>query len=363
MLAKIFVSAGLILIFTANLTAVDNRKVAIVQNKDVLDSSDFVVIDNFVDDAIRELIDAKDFSEISRLRSDIIANSVAKNESSKAQYHNQFTKSAAEHISAALKSSQSLPADKKFKVVLNLLMIIEGLGDIQLSSLVVDKIDDDNAAFRYWAIKCFASPEVIKQLNDAGENSVSAQVVSRINKVIDKSDDTLLVLISGLASEIKSQSAVGGTELLIRIADLRIKQYEQWQVNDEITDAAVLKALYNKIVSGEGGADMAKRFCNLYSFVCQRYLKGVNLSAAHKDKLITVMVEIEDKCISKLLVRQTKIREAIQKKDMAALQAEIDRLLGDANTEGKLPVKLNIQYRGPDGKESTAPAALPAPPK
>jgi hypothetical protein len=108
---------------------------------------------------------------------------------------------------------------------------------------------------------------------------------------------------------------------------------------------------------------MAKRFCNLYSFVCQRYLKGVNLSAAHKDKLITVMVEIEDKCISKLLVRQTKIREAIQKKDNAALQAEIDRLLGDANTEGKLPVKLNIQYRGPDGKESTAPAALPAPPK
>jgi hypothetical protein len=359
MVAKILVFVVLLLFLPANLSAVDTRKIAVVQNKDVLDSSDFGVIDDFVEEAVRELVEAKDFSDISKLRSDFVTNSISKKDSSSAQYRNQFTKSAVEHISGALKSSQSFAADRRFKVVLNLLIVIESLGDVQLSTLVLDKLDDNNAALRYWALKCFASPEVIRQLNDAGNSSLSAQVISRIGKVVEKCDDALLILIANFASEIKEEQAM---ELLNRIADMRIKQYFGWQVEDELTDMVILKSLYDKIISGQGGADSARRFAQLYSYVFQRYLKGTGkLSELHKQKLVTVMVEIEDKCISKLLGKQTKIREAIGKKDNEALLREHDNLLGNANTEGKLPAKLNFVYRGPDGRESTAPLALPPP--
>jgi hypothetical protein len=133
-------------------------------------------------------------------------------------------------------------------------------------------------------------------------------------------------------------------------------------VNDELTDAVVLKSLYDKIVSNQGGADSARQFAQLYSFVCQRYLKGSeSLSGPHKQKLVTVMVEVEDKCIHKILGGQTKIREAIEKKENAALLSEHNNLLGNATIEGKLCGRLNFLYRSPDGKESTAPLVLPPP--
>ena len=356
--AKIFVFIVLLLFIPPNLKAVDTRKIAVVQNKDVLESGDFQVIDNFVEETVREIVETKDFTTVSKIRDDFITNSVSKKESAQRQYRNQFIKSAVNHISQAFKTSQTLEPEIRFRVVINLMIVIEGIHDVQLSTLVLDKLDDGNAAVRYWAVKCFANPEVIKQLNDTGENSsLSAQVISRIGKAIDNCTDMLLILITNFASELNNPQA---TELLIRIADLRIKQYAQWQVKDELTDAVVLKSLFNKIISNQGGADSPRRFGQLYSYVFQRYLSGsANLSEFHKQNLVTVMVEIEDKCIRRLLGRQTKIREAIEKKDNTALLSEHDNLLGNANTEGKLGVKLNFLYRGQDGRESTAPLALP----
>jgi len=357
--AKIFVFVVLLLFLPSNLKAVDTRKIAVVQDKDVLGSSDFQVIDSFVEETVREIVETRDFTAVSQVRDAFIANSNSKKDGSKAQYRNQLIKSAVNQISQALKSSQNLDPDRRFKVVVNLMIVIENLGDIQLSNLVLDKLDGETSALRYWAIKCFAKPEVIKQLNDAGNLPLSVQIINRISKVIDNCDDMSLILIANLASEIKNPQS---TELLVRIADLRIKQYLSWQVNDELTDAVVLKSLYGKIVSNQGGADSARQFAQLYSFVCQRYLKGSeSLSGPHKQKLVTVMVEVEDKCIHKLLGGQTKIREAIEKKENAAILSEHDNLLGNATIEGKLCAKLNFLYRSPDGKESTAPLVLPPP--
>jgi hypothetical protein len=353
---RIFVFAILAFSLPSVLKAVDARKIAVVQNKDILESSDFQVIDTFVEEAVREITETKDFTAISKVRDDFVVNSVSKKDSSKAQYRNQFTKSATEHITQAFKTSQALPPDTRFRVVINLMILIETLRDIQLSTLVLDKLNDNNAAINYWAIKCFANPEVIKQLDDAGEDSpLAAQIFTPLGKTVENCDDTRLILITNLAADIKGQQA---TDLLIRIADLRIKQYAQWQVKDEITDTVILKSLFSKIVSNQGGADIARRFAQLYAYVVQRYTRN-ETSDLHKQKLVTVMAEVEDKCIRKLLGKQTKIRESIEKKDNAALLTEHDNLLGSANTEGQLCVKLNFIYKTADGKESTTPLVLP----
>jgi hypothetical protein len=362
---KIFVFACLLLFFPSILNALDSRKVKVVQNKEVLDNADLKIIDTFVEEGIAELVEAKDFTIVSTIRDELVNNSNSKRESSKKQYRSQFIKSVSGYVSAAFKSSMSFAPQERFRISVNLLMIIESLQDVQLSSMALDKLIDSNSAVRYWAMKCFTNPEIIKQLNgNPAESALVSQLIKRLDKVVENCNDEMLILITNFASEVR---AAGATDMLNKIASLRMRDYEKWQVTDESTDDVVLKALYNKIVLKEGMPETARSFAQLYSYVFQRYAKGNN-SGYHRQKLITVMTDIEDKCISRLLgIKQTKAREALEKRDtqeqIAALTAEHNSLLGAPTSEGKLPEKLKFRYLNADGKESSGPKELPPPPQ
>ena len=359
--AKILVFACFSLVFAVTLNAVDTKKITAVRNKDVLEDPDLRAIDEFVEDAIREILEAKDFTNISAVRDALVKNSSSNRPGPDKQYRPQFRKSVLTHITEAFKTAQDFPADRRFLVSVNLLMIIENLRDVQLSTLALDRLNDSNAAVRYWAMKCFSSPEVIKLLNeDPGQSVVVSRIINRLDKLIGNSDDAMLVLIANFASELKADEA---TKLLVTIADQRLRQYENWQVKNELTDITVLKALCNKIISKQDVPQTAPRFSQLYSYIIQRYIKGNNLDD-HRQKLISAMVEVEDLYIRRLLgVKQTMLREALEKKDrneqLKALEAEHNSLLGSATSEGKLPVKWQFTYRCSEGKESTAPCSLP----
>ena len=356
-IAKILVFTCFLLLFPSILIAVDARKVSVVQVKEILEPPDLQTIDSFVEEGIREMLDAEDFASISTIREGLINNSNSKRASSAPQYRNQFIKSVSQYSADALKSAQKFNPERRFKFTVNLLMLIEGLHDIQLAELALNRLDDSNGAVRYWALKCFTSPEIIKQLNDGAANSaLVAQLFTRLNKLVVNCDDAMLVLISNFSAELQSGESA---QLLIKIADNRLQEYIKWQVTNEMVDSAVLKALSVKIMTKQGLPDTARQFAQLYSYVCQRYLKGNNLSEFHKQKLISVMVDVEDKCISKLLGRQSKIRDAIAKRDNQALASEVDSILGGLNVEGKLPAKFQFMYLSPEGKETNAPRVLP----
>ena len=107
---------------------------------------------------------------------------------------------------------------------------------------------------------------------------------------------------------------------------------------------------------------VAQRFGQLYSFVIQRYIKGAEqLDDEQKQKLISVIVEIEAQCISKLFDPQATIKRAIEARNFESLIQEHNLLLGDSGQEGKLGAKFNFRYRHPDGSESMEPVVLPAP--
>jgi hypothetical protein len=166
-------------------------------------------------------------------------------------------------------------------------------------------------------------------------------------------------------------------QLLIQIADLRIKQYADWTVKYELYDSAILKYLSSKIpllsespvgllpTTIDTKPELARRFAQLYSYAIQRYIKGAALlNDTQKSHLASVLVETEDKCIGRLLGNpQLTIRRALERQNAQAIMAEHDRLLGTATTSGQLPTALKFDYGSTGSSTRTAPLPLPDPPR
>ena len=358
---------GLIIIFAfifcTKSLAFDKAALERVRNKPVLDSSDFEVIDSCLAVAIQELWLTEDFTEISRLRAQIRTTKESNKDSSREQYHKQYYSSAHKYIGQALEQAQMLSDTRQqFRITLNLMILIYELGDSQFVDLIVDKLNDKNMALRYWAVNIIANQQVIEQLNTEQDNyELTVRIIQQLGKAIIDSEPGTLSLIAEFARDIKIPQA---GQLLVKIADLRIKQYADWSVKDEVLDAVILKALSQKMSLSSPETAAAERFCQLFSFVIQRYYKGADiLTEDNKKQLISVIAETEDKCIKKLLAPQQKIQNALEKKDMEQLWNEHNLLLGEETREGQIPAKFQFIYKRADGRESSAPQTLPIPPE
>lgn len=348
--------------------AVNTRDVDRVRKKEVLDSRDLKIIDDFVTEAVRELVLTRDFSEIAKIRTVVLSR-----KSTQGQYAQQFSDSAHKHISAALKQAQTLkPEDRKDKVTINLLILTDGLEDLRLADLAIGMLKNKNMIIRYWAVHCLTNPAIIKQLNSADtSNSREAELIAgELKELVETSNPETIALIAKFAADVKIPQ---GEELLGQIADTRIKRYADWTVKYELMDISILKLLESKISAsssgssgpssptGSGRSEAARRFSQLYSYAIQRYAKGqAILNDTQKQQLASILVETEEKCISRLLGRpQTTIRRAIERENLPALLQEHNRLLGDETSTGELPLRLNFNYGG--GR--TAPTLLPEPPR
>lgn len=344
--------------------SIDTYEIEEVRKKGVLNSKDLQIIDNFLAQAIQELLKTSDFTSIARTRTTILSN-----QSTQAQYAKQFSQSAYKYISLSLQQAETLPQERRFKVVLNFLILVDGLKDPRLVDLAIAKLKDDNKAIRYWAVRCITNPGLIRKLNTAEVANLRLlqHITGQLKQLVDSNPmpaDETLALITEFAAEL---SIPEGEDLLIQIADVRIKQYAGWKVKYELLDSAVLKSLANKITSTESAKpEIARRFAQLYAYVIQRYIKGQDLlSDNNKQYLASVLVETEDKCISKLLGRtQSNIKRAVEQNNILMLQQEHDRLFGDQTKAGELTLKLNIDYgTNAGGRKRMTPLPLPDPPK
>ena len=87
-------AAFLVLVINSGSEAVSTREIDVCCHKEVLDDGDLQIIDDFVADAVDELVKTKDFTSIARIRTVIIARSSSSTDSAKAQYAAQFSESA-----------------------------------------------------------------------------------------------------------------------------------------------------------------------------------------------------------------------------------------------------------------------------
>lgn len=362
-LKKVILAVGavfLVLVMLARSGAVDTREIEKVRSKEVLDNEDLQIIDQFLGEAVQELLSTRDFAEVAKLRTVILSK-----QSSQAQYAQQFSQSALKHISAGFEQAMRLPEERRFKVVLNLLILVDSLQDPRLTDLGLGMLKHNNKVIRYWAVRCVTNLGLVEKLNPAGAANprLAERIVEQLSPLVETASPEELALMAEFAAAVKIPQ---GEDLLSQIADTRMKKYGDWTVEYELLDGLLLKLLSNRLVeTGSPRPAVASRFAQLYSFAMQRYIKGQNvLGEANKHYLASLLVDIEYNCLRRLLGRaQSTIKEAVEKGDYSALLQEHNSLFGDGTRQGELAAKLRFDYgTNPDGSRRAAPLALPDPP-
>lgn len=351
---------GLVLtMFSVSRAVVDLRRIKEVHGKSVLTQQDMDVIDEFMKDAVTDLVRTTDFTQVSKTRTTILTY-----QSSQAQYAQQYSESAFRYVEAGVQEARTDIRDenRRFKVVANLLILVDSLKDPRLIPLAIAEIKHPNSAVRYWAVRAATDPGLWTKLNQnqSAAAQTAGQILAECSRVAGGSSPEVLHLMAEFASRYDTAEA---ERLLLQVADARIGRYADWSVRYELMDSAILKVLCDKIVAGSGsGSQLARRFGQLLSFAMQRYIKGQSDGAVKPislNYLVSVLIETEEKCIGRLLgAPQATIRRAIEAKDVAALQAEHDRLLGAGNQAGVLSSKFSVNY-GPEGQGRPAPLTLP----
>ncbi len=365
-----------VLAINSNAVAVNTRDIDNVLKKGVIDDQDKKIIDDFLSQAVLELVKTKDFTSIAKLRTVILSRM-----SSQSQYAQQFSESAYKHIPSGFEQAQKLKLEeRKTNVIISLLILIDGMEDLRLSDLAMAMLKDRNMVIRYWAVHCLTNPAITQQLNSAATSNpqLATTIAEQLKEVVGTSKPEIIVHIARFAANVNIPE---GEELLLQVADERIKRYADWTVKHEFYDIIILKLLESKIplpsqdpaatapTTSLSKPAIAQRFAQLYSYVIQRHIKGKDiLNEIQKQHLASVLIEIEDKCISRLMggtqATTRTIRRAIERDNMEALSDEHNKLLGDETTAGQLPSKLGFDYSTtPNGPKRTAPIPLPEKPQ
>jgi len=360
----VVLAAFLVLAMNSPLQGVDTREINRVRNKSMLDDEDRQIIDRFVAEAVDELVKTRDFTSVSRLRRGILAS-----RGSQVQYAEQFSVSAHKHISEGLKAADELtPEEHRFKVVVNLLILVDGLEDLRLVDLAIERLNDKSPAVRYWAVHVLTNTGIKERLNstDAADLRLARKIAEELKKLVEKSEPEVMELMAKFAAEIKIAE---GKELLLAIADVRIRRYADWTVRYPLLDAIILELLCEKMASAGAEPGVARRFGQLCSYVMQKYIRDISgegfLSDGQKEQLASVLFEVEQSCIRQLFdMPQSTIRRAVGNGDYRALLYEHNRLFGEEGRAGALALKFNFDYgRKADGSRRTAPLTLPTRPK
>ena len=365
-----------VLAINSNAVAVNTRDIDNVLKKAVIDDQDKKIIDDFLSQAVVELVKTKDFTSIAKLRTVILSR-----RSSQSQFAQQFSESAYTHIQAGFEQAQKLKQEeRKTNVTISLLILIDGMEDLRLSDLAMAMLKDRNMVIRYWAVHCLTNPAITQQLNSAAASNpqLATTIAEQLKEVVGTSKPEIIIHIARFAANVNIPE---GEELLLQVADERIKRYADWTVKHEFYDIIILKLLESKIplpsqdptapapTTSLSKSAIAQRFAQLYSYVIQRHIKGKDiLNETQKQHLASVLIEIEDKCISRLMggtqATTRTIRRAIERDNMQALSDEHNKLLGDETTAGQLPSKLGFDYSTtPNGPKRTAPIPLPEKPQ
>ena len=353
-----------LLIVLCPVLAVNTAKIDAVRNKETVTDSDMAVIQQFLTDAFSELYEKTDFSDVAALRNTIVSKNSSSLESGQIQYGPRFFTIAQKEFSDTLKNVKGLPdGQRKTLLTINLLVLANDLGNLEIAKSALDYLQNSNIIIRYWATNCLSNASILSQLNyDSAENrQLGDDIVKRYSANIKtEQSGYILAIIAQFASGLKRPAA---KDLLTEIAQKRIDLYMGWKVNDEMTDASILKALIDRTTTdADSSKVMAKNFSILYSAIIQRYAMGDQLSDTSKSSLVSVITQSE-KLLTKFIPDwQGSLKRAIEKGGGTGLLAESDSLFGTASAAGKLPAAAGFDYgKNPDGSAKNAPPTLPKP--
>ncbi len=317
------------------------------KGKTVPTGSDAEVVTKFIAAASDQILWAERPSDAVEARNQLLA---FRGQDPTREYGKFFTAALHARLTSALKEAAGLSDPvKKTAAQRNYSILIAQMDVIDMADLALMLLADGDSITRYWTMKALSgertSAPIIAQV---GDSPLRKKVLDAFHKRIPMEDQPMIhALMAQFAVRIKG---VEGRDLMLAIADSRIKAYASWKVTSENVDADVLSVLAEKITASVAPEDktiLTERFAQYYSYVIQRLARNPVLPPASRKAIISAILTVEDGPLSNLLgVKSSSLRSAIQKNNMEALLKEHDAILGSSATAGSLAAKIKFSYEG-----------------
>ena len=351
-------------VFALNSTDIEAVRNRTLESKKALGSGDADIINSFLRAGMDELLLEQDLWESVNIRSAIIAQSGGAGMS---PYGMAFIQASKKNLQVALDDVlQWEESDRKIRMELNLLIIAASLESMDMIDLGLQMLTSKNGTVQYWAVKTIANDNTRKQLISqvSGDEELVARLAKELQNIVSpQTFPETLRLIVEFCDEMDTQES---KELLTKIVDIRISQYDNWKVKYELLDGILLASLGKQIlveVTPQDKSNLCRKFAQLYSFVIERFVLGQEvLRAEQKQSLASVIAEVENGPISKLLGRsQNRLKKAVEGSKYSVVESERKFLLGSDTQQGQLAKTLNFDYGKAGGNAITAPKSLKAP--
>lgn len=353
-------------VLALNSADVESVRAAKLASKARLSVGDKGTIETFVRLGLQELLLEADPWQAVTIRVAILAQ---KGGSELSPYSAAFVEAAVKNIETTFEDAGRLQdADRRQRMFLHLLIIAAELESTEMADIGLGMLSGPGAAVQYWAVKTVTSPAVAAELTSPlmGDEDLTRRIVGELAKTVDS-----VIVPEALRMVVEFADAVDTAEaraLVLKIADMRTVLYERWTVKYELMDTMLLSALGKQILSENAEAKRViacRKFGQLYSYVIERFILGQEvLSTGQKRQLASVIAEVENTILSKLLARsQVRLRKAVESAKVSVLESERKFILGGPGQAGSLSTKLKFDYgKESTGNATTAPKSLKAPP-
>ncbi len=336
LLAAIMVHAGFC--FAASTKEIDE-----VRKKTDFTSGDLVIVDTFINQAFKEMIEAPSIADSVRSREDIL---VRRPKDDQPKYKEQYRKSLESNITAALRAMETWNDENFIKATrLNLAVMIGSIGDVGLYEIAITMLDKDAPAVKYWAIKALTGSEVRNSVRQTPASESSRLIIDALNKAAQNDSPILLEMIAGFAAAISGQNSY---DLLSTIASTRIESYKNWTAYQESTDAKIMAAMADKILGDAAAkAALASPFANLMSCTLEKYASGLapdgGLGNMSQQQLVTVIATLEKNILPKFAITAALTR-AVERKNLKEFNDAYNVIFGAEGAKGELSTKLGVDF-------------------
>ena len=277
-------------------------------------------------------------------------------------YATAYIAEAKSAIGAAFEDAKRMENSQQRQVIKRNLMILTAeMESPSLASLALQRLDAEDDVTRYWAFKAVTDSLVIRQLTSdvTGDEKTTEAILTAFKERVPVETQTpIQKMVVRFCMAFDDPLA---RDILLLIADRRIKAYGDWTVRDEMLDVSLLTALGNVAMFQQDPTHkrvFGRKFAELYALAIQRYLKGKDaFSKGEVEQLLTVIAEVDQNVLGKTMGIKTGVMQALRTK--RGLEREYEVLFGDRMRSGQLAEKFKFDYgKDASGKPITAPPEL-----
>jgi len=345
--------------YSASTTEIETLRLRVQDSSVELTASEKGVISKFWSGTLDEMMlsdSSKDCVEIRRQLAE------QKGGEFLSHYATAYIAEAKRSIEVAFGDAQRIEDTRQRQMIeRNLMILTAELKSSDLVPLALQRLDAEDDVIRYWAFKAVTHSSVIQQLTSdvTGDVETTEAILTGFKKRVSvETQAEIQKMVVRFCMVFDDPLA---RDILLLIADRRIKAYRDWTVRDEMLDVNLLMALGNVAILQQDTANkktFGRKFSELYALTIQRCLKGKNvLSKGEIEQLLTVIAEVDQNVLAKTMGIKTGILTSLKRK--TGLEREYETLFGDRMRSGQLAAMFKFDYGKDDsGKPITAPPEL-----